>query len=131
MTTGLVVTELPAEQAEELLVAIASQLTTLRNEMSQFPITYYFHTGERVTSLSGILPYVRALADRASAADRPDGVRLSGTMLRIALHNYLEFIGESFLRIKPSDDNETIRRYAADQRRPLIDIVEQPGRRAA
>src|SRR5205085_5518631 len=108
-----------------------SQLTTLRNEMSQFPITYYFHTGERVTALSGVMPYLRALAERASASDRPQGVRLSGTMLRIAMHNYLAFIARNFLHIDPGDDQNMIRRYAADQRRELIDIVEQPTRRVA
>lgn len=129
--TGIAVTTLPGDQAEELLVAIASQLTTLRNEMAQFPITYYFHTGESATSLSGIMPYVRALADRASASDRPEGLRLSGTMLRITLHNYLQFIAGSFLHIDVTNDEEIIRRYAADQRRPLLDMVEQPSRRVA
>jgi hypothetical protein len=129
--TGIPVTALPAPEAEEILAALASQLTTLRNEMSQFPITYYFNTGESVTALSAVMPYLRALAERAAASDRPEGVRLSGAMLRIVAHNYLTFIARNFLHIDSTDDEFIIRRYAADQRRELVDIVEPRARRIA
>ena len=46
-----------------ILLGFASQLITCRNEMAQFPITYYFHEDETETALAGILPYLAEIAE--------------------------------------------------------------------
>jgi hypothetical protein len=77
------------------------------------------------------MPYARALAERAAASDRPATVRLAGAQLHVALHSYLCFIAANYLRLDSEDDEQMILAYAADQRRKLVDIVEQPQPRAA
>jgi hypothetical protein len=41
------------------------------------------------------------------------------------------FIAANYLRLDSEDDEQMILAYAADQRRKLVDIVEQPQPRAA
>lgn len=49
---------------QEILLGLASQLITSRNELSQFPITYYFHENESETALARIMPYLADIAEQ-------------------------------------------------------------------
>src|SRR5581483_9999221 len=70
--------ELPEAEAQSLIHVLAVQLATVRNQMVQFPVTYYFNVEERKTGLAVLMPFVAYLADRA-ADDERVGVRFAGS----------------------------------------------------
>lgn len=123
LETGVDPVALPAGEAQAVLNVLTVELTSLRNEMAQFPITYYFHMGEAITALSGIMGYIAQLAGRASSPQRPPAVQLAGTALGGAVDSYLEFIANSFLHISPEDKKAILRAYAHEQMRELVDDV--------
>jgi hypothetical protein len=127
--TGVDPALLPAGEAQDVLDWLAENLCMLRNQMAQFPITYYFHIGEKISALPGVLPYLARMAERASRAERPPAVRLSGVALGGAIKNFLELIAEAYLRMPAHDSNAVMRAYADDQMREMIDF-DRP-RRAA
>lgn len=46
------------EHVHNWVMALAADLASLRNQMAQFPISYYFYMGEPQTALAGALPYL-------------------------------------------------------------------------
>ena len=68
METGINVLDLPATEGQQVLWGLVGEVAELRNDLIQFPISYYFHGGDDQSGLSGGLPY---LADIAEAASRP------------------------------------------------------------
>jgi hypothetical protein len=104
-----------------ILLGFASQLTTSRNELIQFPITYYFHEQERETSLAGILPYLADMA--AQNVNRPGAAAIAATALGGAVDDYLKVIAALFLDRRFTDRQEMLRAFAADH---LRDIVRAP-----
>jgi hypothetical protein len=99
-------------------------VTTLRNSMSQFPISYYFHGGESETALPGILEYIRGIGERTIHSNDP-AVRIAGTMLSGAIIDYLELLAEVYLRMPKDDPAAILRQYASDQLRDVIEY-ERP-----
>jgi hypothetical protein len=96
-------------------------MTTSRNELIQFPITYYFHENEGQTSLAAILPY---LADIAAQNVRGEGaVALAATALGGAIDDYLKFVSRTFLERPFTSRYELLRAFAADH---LRDAVRSP-----
>jgi hypothetical protein len=130
LKSGVDPTRLPPGEAQAILATLTSGLIGLRNQMAQFPITYYFHMGEPETALGGILPYVARLAARASAPDRPPGVRLAGVALGGAVESLLRFIAGSYLEMPPDNPSAILRAYAEDQMDPYLEDDEST-RRAA
>lgn len=64
-----------------LLLGLAEQLTTVRTEMSQFPITYYFQEDEAKTALAPCLLYLAELAnDICATRSLAAAVALGGTV---------------------------------------------------
>ena len=119
----------PASESVPVLMSLTAQLTTLRSQVIQLPITYYFHVGEEEGALAGILPYLAELAVRSTRAGRPASLRLAGTSLGGAVDSYLEMIATIFLRIPTDDKGAILRRHADDQLRRMV--VGRAGRRAA
>jgi hypothetical protein len=108
----------------QLLEGFAAQVITCRNELSQFPITYYFHEDETKTALAGVLPY---LADIAEQNVRRDGAAgLSATILGGAVEDYLKLIASSFLKRSFTSRDEILHAFASDHQRK---IVRSPQRR--
>ena len=120
-------------QAHEWLMGLAADLSNLRNQMAQFPISFYFYIGEPQTSLSGTLPYLRELADRAAGSSEP-ALKISGTALRGALEDFLGLLAEDFLRM-PDDNKEAIlREYSREQMADMILLhrtIPYPRRKAS
>jgi hypothetical protein len=116
--------EIPCEQLFALLLAITEEVTTLRNSMSQFPVSYYFHGGESETALPGILEYVRGIAER-SAKSEHTAVRIAGAMLSGAIIDYLELLAEVYLRMPTDDIKAVLREYARDQLRDVVEYKPQ------
>ncbi len=110
--------EISDSEVNEILLGLASQLITSRNEMIQFPITYYFHENEQKTSLAGALSYMADLAElnkkRAGAA------ALAATVLGGAVDDFLEYVAGKFLRQQFRDRREILVALAQDHlRTPL------------
>lgn len=103
------------EEIQNILLGLASQLTTHRNELTQFPITYYFFENERKTALAGVLPYMSELADRFSRCD--GAVYLAAVTLGGAIKDYIEVIEEAFLRKHFNTKEEALSALARDHMR--------------
>lgn len=110
--TGIDMIQQSPEQAEQSLFNLAALLTTLRNEMAQFPISYYFHIGEKETSLSGILPYVAHLADRANQQQASPGLRIAGAALGGAVVDFTKLLARRFLDVGQDNQAAILRAYA-------------------
>lgn len=106
-------------RAEDWIMAIGADLASLRNQMAQFPITYYFDMGEPETALAGALSYLLELADRSSSASQP-GLRIAGTVLGGAVESFLEMLARDFLSMPTEDKQATLRAYASEQMSDLI-----------
>jgi hypothetical protein len=110
------------EEVQSILLGLASQLTTHRNELTQFPITYYFYENERKTALPGVLPYMAELADRFSTRD--GAVYLAAITLGGAIKDYLEVVQKAYLRKQFNTKEEVISALAHDHQR---EEVHTPG----
>jgi hypothetical protein len=118
--SGERILDLPEQDAFTLLMEFAGEFAQLRNSASQFPITYYFHSGETISGLAGILEYARVVADEASRSGS-GSVRLAGTCLGGAIEDYLKLIAVDFLRMPPkSDTRDILRAYASDHMREVV-----------
>lgn len=118
-------------ELQTILLGLASQLTTHRNELSQFPITYYFQEPESRTAIGGILFYISELADRFS--DREGAVRIAAVTLGGAVEDYLSLIDKQFFRRKFDDREASLKRLAADHLRKPVHSPQgknAPGRAA-
>lgn len=103
---------------QSILLGLAGQLATSRNELIQFPITYYFHEHERETSLAAVLPY---LADIAAQNVRREGSgALAATVLGGAIDDYLKFVARTFLKRGFNNRYEILNALAADHLREMI-----------
>jgi hypothetical protein len=127
--TGLRLLEVPESEAQQVLWGLAGEMATARNDLTQFPVIYYFQSGEKQTGFSGVLPYFAELAEAAAQPHRPASVRLAGIALGGALNDYLDFIAETFIQM-PRDDKQAIMERYADEflRKPVT--LERPLRRA-
>ncbi len=110
--------ELDDNDLQELLLGFASQLSTHRNELMQFPITYYFYEQDRQTALAGILPYLADIADQN--VPRGGGAGLAAATLGGAIDDYLEVIANSFLRCEFKSREQILRLFAEDHKREIV-----------
>jgi hypothetical protein len=106
-------------RAEDWVMAIGADLASLRNQMAQFPITYYFDMGESETALAGALSYLLELADRSSSSSQP-ALRIAGAVLGGAVESFLEMLARDFLPVSPDDKPAILRAYAREQMSDLI-----------
>lgn len=105
-------------ELQTILLGLASQLTTHRNELSQFPITYYFQESESRTAIGGILFYISELADRFS--NREGAVRIAAVTLGGAVEDYLSLVDEQFFGRKFDNRQASLQRLAQDHRRKPV-----------
>jgi hypothetical protein len=110
--------EISESDLHDILLGFAGEMTTSRNELIQFPITYYFHENEGQTSLAAILPY---LADIAAQNVHGEGaVALAATALGGAIDDYLKFVGRFFLDRPFTNRYEMLGAFAADHLRNAV-----------
>jgi len=108
-------TSIPEQETEQLVIALAGDLTKIRNDLAQFPITYYFHEDESQSALPGALPLAFDVAKRATSAESSEPVRVAGIVLQGAIHDFLRLLGNMFLQIPDEEDDEKLLSlYAAD-----------------
>jgi hypothetical protein len=108
------------DQVQNWLIGLASDLASLRNQMSQFPITFYFYVGEAETALAGALPYLNRLAERAVAANSAV-LKLAGTALGGSVSDFSTSLAKEFLRVPTRDTNAIIRAYASEHLTEMMD----------
>jgi len=108
-----------SEHAVDWILSLGSDVAGLRNQMAQFPITYYFDMGEPETALAGALSYLYELADRASSHSEPK-MRIAGTILGGAVEIFLEMLARDFLSLSTEDKQAILRTYASEQMSDLI-----------
>jgi hypothetical protein len=97
-----------------VLLEHASKLATLRNQLTQFPIAYYFATAERMNSLAAGLPWLLEFADRQRSPDSPPPVRAAAEILRLAIGDFAATLGEAFLGIREMPPDQVLGRYMED-----------------
>jgi hypothetical protein len=104
---GRDVFDMKESELAHLLFAFSSELSTLRNQTVQFPITYYFGVESRRASLEMILPYLDGLASRACQAQHSASLQIAGHALESAILAYLRLLGHRFLHI-PGESREAL-----------------------
>lgn len=103
---------------QTLLFGFGSQVTTARNELSQFPITYFFYERDRQGALAGVLPY---LADIAQENAHRSGIAgLAAATLGGAVDDYLKLVTHFFLDEPYRTREAALREYAKDQMRDMV-----------
>jgi hypothetical protein len=115
--TGLDLFEMAEKVLADILFGIAGELSALRNQTVQFPITYYFGVQSRRASLEIAMPYIDGLAMRACEAQRSATLRLAGHSLDAAILSYLRLLGERFLNLAGESKEVLLRAYNEDNLR--------------
>jgi hypothetical protein len=131
METGINILDLPSQEGQPVLWGLARELAELRNDLVQFPVSYYFHSGDEESGLSAGLPYLAKIAAAASQPDMEASYRVAGVSLGGAIDDYLEEIAEVFLRMPKHDKAAIMRRLAEDQLRQTYTVPSHPRRRVA
>jgi len=112
------VREMP-DKAQDWIFQIGEELAALRNQMAQFPITYYFHMNDPETALAGALSYLYELAGRASSEPSP-GLKIAASVLGGAVESFLEMLAKDFLSMGTEDKTAILRAYASEQMTELM-----------
>jgi hypothetical protein len=102
------------DDAHEWIMKLAADLASLRNQMAQFPISYYFYVGEPQTALAGALPYLYELSERGARASNPS-LRVAATALGGAVEDFLALLADVFLRMPGHDPKAVLRAYSHEQ----------------
>lgn len=109
----------PARSDPQLLASLTSELITVRNDLIQFPITYYFH-GDENNSLSAAMPYLIQLTrNLGSPAEIPANIRLHAATLQHALEGLAFTLSNLFLDLPSSSPEDVAKAYAQDQLHPI------------
>ena len=112
---------IPERETEQLVVGLAADLTKIRNDLMQFPITYYFHEDDPQSAWPGALSLAKDIAQRANRAESSEVVRLAGVVLQGAIQDFLVLVGEWFLQMRGEKDQEKLlAAYAADHFRQQL-----------
>ena len=109
------VSSIPEQETQQLVVALATDITKIRNDLAQFPITYYFHEGDSRSAFAGTLPLAIDIANRANRRESGEPVRVAGIVLQGAIHDLLALIGAWFLEMpNETDDQKLMHAFAED-----------------
>jgi hypothetical protein len=117
----LAISDLAESEAHSLIHGLAVQLASVRNQMVQFPVTYYFNVGEKKTSIAAVMPFVAHIAEEAELDIRP-GVRLAGSVLSSAVDNFAEFVGSTFLGMPNGNRKAILSTLACDHMRDPVGL---------
>ena len=104
----------PEQETKELVIALAVDITKIRNDLAQFPITYYFHEHDAPSAFPAALPLAMDVASRATRPEAAETVRITGIVLQGAIHDLLSLIGRWFLNMPNELDDEKLMRALAD-----------------
>lgn len=105
-------------ELQTILLGLAAQLTQHRNELTQFPITYFFVENEKKTGLGSVITYMVELAERFKG--REGAVRYAAVTLEGAVKDFLEVVQQDFLKRKFSGKEEAANALASDHLRQPV-----------
>lgn len=114
--TGVDVTRANPETAERKLDSLASQLVTVRGDLLQFPITYYFYNDDERTALPAQLPSLVRLAQRGTDVGQP-AVRLGAALLHGAIQDFSRILASRFLEHTSGSTGDILGAYIQDHLR--------------
>lgn len=112
--TGNVVENISPDAAAEMLGTLTSRLATVRGDLDRFPISYYFYEADDRSALSGAIPYLAWLAERAGDEDHAAGVRFRAATLRGAIRDLSSTLGAGFLDLPSAPVDKVLDAYARD-----------------
>lgn len=105
---------LDLEAFERLLASLTARLVTVHGDLTQFPVTYYFHTRDERYLLPATIRRLVRLAGDGGEPGQPQAVRLRAAMLRCALDDFAATLGRDFLDRAGAAPDDILRAYAAD-----------------
>jgi hypothetical protein len=109
------VSSIPEQETEQLVIALATDITKIRNDLVQFSITYYFHEIDPQSAFPGALPLAMDIANRANRPESGAPVRVAGIVLQGAIHDLLALLGAWFLDMQnETDDARLMHGFAED-----------------
>ena len=112
----LQVPQLETSSAAQLYAELTSRLIAVERDLVKFPITYYFAETDPRFSLAAAMPVLSELADRGTADDHADAVRLRAEMLHEAVGDLADTIVERFVLHQRHDTRDAITAFAHDHR---------------
>lgn len=110
--TGL---DLLSSDAGPLLGDLGTAVLRARVDFVHFPLLYYSHVETTTMSLGHFLVRLTELAERASAASRPESVRIGAAILKISLHDLADVLRQRFVPSADSDAAAVFRAVGDDQ----------------
>jgi hypothetical protein len=109
------VSSIPEQETEQLVVGLATDMTKIRNDLAQFPITYYFHEDDPQSAFASALPLAMDIANRANRRESGEPLRIAGIVLQGAIHDLLALLGAWFLDMpNETDDQKLMQSFAED-----------------
>lgn len=127
---GVEVPQLETSVAAQLYAELTSRLIGVERDLVKFPITYYFAETDARFALATAMPVLSEIAQRGTAAEHPESVRLRAQMLHEALEDLSATIVERFLRHR-DDGKDAIEAFARDHRHEADDRGAQDVEAAA
>lgn len=105
----------PARSDPQLLASLTSELITVRNDLIQFPITYYFR-GDENASLPTAMSYLMQLPQNLGPPEGvPANTRLHTATLQHAIEGLAYTLSNLFLDLPSSSPEDVAEAYAQDQ----------------
>ena len=96
-----------------MLLSLAEQIITVRGDLAQFPVTYYFHPSDQTSSLTTSLPAITDLT-RAAQQHGSATIRFQADLLLQAIEDLAGYVGATFLGQSSADVDQLLRAYAED-----------------
>jgi hypothetical protein len=108
------VAKLEVSVAAELYAELTSRLIAVERDLVKFSITYYFAETDRRFALAAAMPVLAQIAERGTAPENPDAVRLRAEMLREAVDDLADTVVERFVLHRRQDATDAIGAFAHD-----------------
>lgn len=98
------------------LQSLTEQVLSARSDYEYTPITYYFRQTDRNAAPDVAYPRLAVMAE--AALQHPSAaVRAQAELLRVALHDLMLYIGETFLEMRDAGIEEIFTSFSEDQLR--------------
>jgi Ion channel len=120
--TGISVRNMDPLAAEQMLGSLTTQLIAVQTDLIHFPISYYFRSSKERFELSTAMPCLLRLAQEGDSADCAPGVRMRASMLRGAIEDFSDTIGERFLDLPSASSDKVLAAYARDNLRTSSEL---------
>jgi hypothetical protein len=98
--------------AAEVLTELKASMVTLRGDLIQFPITYYFHALDDRDNFAAVVGYLYDLAMRVESETDSPSLNYAAHMLVASLYDMAQILGREFLDMEDKNDpREVFRKY--------------------